>query len=67
MARGSLQLEAKATVKLGSFRGCASLDLSLNLPRPLATLLRFAAVRLCGDAQSWGVSLERVWRAGPVS
>jgi hypothetical protein len=26
-ARGSLQLEAKATVKLGSFRGRASLDL----------------------------------------
>jgi hypothetical protein len=35
MARGSLQLEAKATVKLGSFPGRASLDLTLDTLRPI--------------------------------
>jgi hypothetical protein len=67
MARGSLQLEAKAAVKLGSFLGRASLALALDLLRRLATSPRFAAVGLCGDAQSWGESMERVWRADPFS
>jgi hypothetical protein len=38
MARPSLQLEAKATVKLGSFRGRALLDLSLDRLRLVVTL-----------------------------
>jgi hypothetical protein len=37
MARGALQLEAKATVKLGSFLGRASPDLSLDIPRLIVT------------------------------
>src|ERR1700737_2037553 len=35
MARRTLQLEAKATVKLGSFQGRALLDLALDIPQLL--------------------------------
>jgi hypothetical protein len=59
MTRGSFQLEAKATVKLGSFLGRVAGSV-FEPPQTARTPPRFAAVGLCGDAQSWGENMERV-------
>jgi hypothetical protein len=53
MARGSLQLEAKATVKLGSFLGVHIAGSGIEPPQTTRTLPRLAAAGLCGDAQSF--------------